>query len=548
MSKCPYASLHNKKHKKHKKKEHHHDHNDVKITIFRKPEPCITPIIPIPPPPPTPPTPPPNPDAALYAELEKATLFDENMKIRYIPSRPNLPNPPFPEQYLPDAVYPWFANTIPSEINELSPPRVPNGDEYDKFRSIQYSLFFYMGIDMFTVSPDDPRLTVFITNLRDRGPDNYRKKVYMWALTCEKMGLYKEKVDTFLNEFYSQITTYSQPVLSAFRKSLLRFFLAMHVGYDDYPDYVLEYFNIFIDIVGFGDPNRPGRNEAMIWGRKTVPLVREYFAKRNEIIKETQDKTSIMFHWFEAGLDPQGLVMEAIHNIIAFSQFNNVVYLLINDKYNGTQVPPPVNNIKYDFFTRFKQALTDSQRLDVIRELYRLLTPNNTSFSRVIEANQNDPNIVIQSRHLHKVIMASIEGAKYFGYTPQRYVSNFETDFNQCQPNPPTSVIQNFNPADYFITSPVDDQTLLPITNTKMIPVFPNPSVPPSPSDLTYMPFGLGYRRCPGEMMVYYITIKLLDKIKDLQFEFRQPGSDYPPITLAPFSAVPDNIFVVKTS
>lgn len=176
-----------------------------------------------------------------------------------------------------------------------------------------------MGLDAFDINPDDPRLTIFVTNLRDHGPDNYRKKIYMSAVTIDKMKYYKEKIESFLNEFYAQITAYSNPVLGAFRKAFLKFFLAIHVGYDEYPEYVIKYFDNFIDIIGYADITRPDTIQNLTWGHNIAPQVHEYFMKRYEIIKQTQDITSIIFHWHEAGLDCQGLVMEAIHNIVAFS-------------------------------------------------------------------------------------------------------------------------------------------------------------------------------------------------------------------------------------
>lgn len=258
-------------------------------------------------------------------ELAKVTAFDQALKIKYIPSRPvSLPNPPFPGQYPPGAEYPWSSTVIPSTIvPEPKPATLPDRDGYKKFQSVQYSIGFYLGLDMATIDPKDPQLSVFLTNLEDRGNDNYRKKVYMTALTTNIMENYSEKIDIFLNETLAGFITYGKPVLSSFKTSLINFFLAIHIGYDQYPDYVFKYFETFIDIIGFGDPNRPGRDEAMIFGNSVVGKVREYFATRNNIIKDSGDKTTLLHYWHQAGLAAEGLVMEAIHNIIAFSQFNN---------------------------------------------------------------------------------------------------------------------------------------------------------------------------------------------------------------------------------
>lgn len=44
-------------------------------------------------------------------------------------------------------------------------------------------------------------------NYKDRGFDNYRKKIYMSALTCEQLPYYDEKTNSFLNEFYTAIVS-----------------------------------------------------------------------------------------------------------------------------------------------------------------------------------------------------------------------------------------------------------------------------------------------------------------------------------------------------
>lgn len=59
------------------------------------------------------------------------------------------------------------------------------------------------------------------------------------------------------------------------------------------------------------------------------------------------------------------------------------------------------------------------------------------------------------------------------------------------------------------------------------------------------MPFGLGYRRCAGESVVHLILQKIFAKF-DLNYEFRQPASDYPIIGISFVTRVPNNVFVIK--
>lgn len=480
----------------------------------------------------------------LRDQLAAITLYDANSLCRYIPSRPALPNPPFPSQYLqPDSTtYPWSAPTIPWKSG-AAPAGAPNGDGYGKFLSVPLSLGFYMDVDMLSTPSNSPLLSVFLTNFEDRGDDNYRKRVYMSALTLSQLPYYKEKTDSFVNEVFAAITTYEKPVLSAFRDALIRYFLATHVGYDDYPQEVLDYFNIFVDVVGFGDPNRPGRDDAMIFGKVTTPAVRSYFASRVTEIVAAGDTSTMIYHWHKAGLNNDGIVMEAIHNIIAYSQFNNLIYLIIKDKISGTAVPSPpfpVPTLTYDFFGKMLAAPTENEKLNVVREAYRLLTPNNTFFSLVKQAVPDIPstNPQLNSRQLPKLMMIQADqmiAKNYFLYDTSRYATDFSTNFGEITPSAPGSVVDVENPAADFVKSPVDGETVLSNSNTKFQPVFARPN---------YCPFGLGYRRCPGEIFACFITQKLISRLAPLAGRFAFKAGSYPLITLAPFSAVPDNIFV----
>ncbi len=486
--------------------------------------------------------------------FDQLSAFDKSVMVRYIPSRPAQLGPDRPPQYEPGTTYPWFSNVIPAEPLDVNVPLptlpgtqigvLPNYDGYGKFQSLPYKLPFYMGLDMRTISPTDEQLSIFITDLKDRGDDNYRKRVYMSALTCGLMGNYKEKTDSFVNSVYANVVTYNKPLLSSFEHDLIRYFLALHVGYDTYPEVVIEYFRRFVRVLSNVEAASTEEREAdFMYGYQHVQCVRDYFNRRNDLILESQDETTLMYHWHEAGLSSEGLVMEAIHNIIAFFQFSHMLYLLVLDSVSGTPIPLPPGTRKYDFFQKYKDASGNpTEQLNVIREAYRLLVPNGAAFSRVKQAIQDDPPVTVQSRHIHKAIMAQnaavLAGgnqAAYFQYSTAKYAP-FNTNFSECvcpvQPNDP---ISNFDPAELFEVSPIDGETLLDKCNKKMFPVFPLP---------IYASFGLGYRRCPGETFNYMVTLKLVDKFKDLTFEFREPATNYPEIGLAPGVTVRDNIFL----
>lgn len=475
--------------------------------------------------------------------LAQIHTFDKQRKFRYIPERPDSLGPPpipFPDQYEIGQTYPWNSPIIPAETN-TSAPGTPNEDGYNKFLSIAYYIHFYAGLNPFTLQPTDPSVAVFLLNRRDRGPDNYRKKVYMHGLTCPIMEKYKDKIDTFLNDAFSGFTTYALPVLSSFRSKLIRFFLALHIGYDNYPQYVLDYFDTFSDLIGSAGQPFPNEDQVLLDGHILSAKIKEYFAERGNVVIQNNDETSLVYWWNEAGLDLSGIITEVLHNIIAFLQYANTLYLLIVDKVNGTPVPFPPGAIKYDFFQKFKDAADEKEEMNVVRELYRLLTPNTTDFSDVTQATPDVPPVVIQSRHLRKLIMINNTGPAYFNYNPTQYNPDFQTDFvNDCGQCPfnNSQITDNLNPEECFKNSSVDGETLVDKSNEKMFPVYPLPK---------YAPFGLGYRRCAGEVLNYFFTIKMLDKFKDLDWEFRAITPDTGKVALAPFAIIDDNIYYKPT-
>jgi hypothetical protein len=474
--------------------------------------------------------------SALLAEL---TAFDLATPIEYIPLRPpSLPNPPFPPQYpTPATQYPWGSPVIPNAplAAGTNPTTLglPNMNGYSKFPSIPVSVGFAFKMDWLHTKPNDPRLSIFVSNVADRGPNNQRKKVYMDALGPDKMPFYKEKMQALANQFYTGITNYKKPVLSFFKKLIIDFFLEVHLGYDIYPDYVIDYFTTFVDIIGYGDPTRPGRNEAFEKEYENYDRVYAYFEKRLQIIMATEDKTCIMYWWLLSGLKEQN-PMEGAHNIIAFSQFVNSLYLMIVAFLLGlnTNPTPGAAPVKYNFLSLFKNATSDQEKLKVIFEMFRLCVPNTTSFSGVIPPAGTSPTPpYVQARLLHQLVMMTNDPT-YPLFNTGRY-ANFTTTPDTVNPTVPGTAPHI--PEDNFIVSSVDGQTVLYKNNPNVFPVFSRP---------TYASFGLGERRCAGEDFVYQLFMILMYRIMDLTFTFGPTDPVEPTVTTGPFTQRVNNIYV----
>lgn len=492
--------------------------------------------------------------------------YDSERTVRFIPLSVT-DNPSTPPTNL--IYYGWSNSVLPSSLDQtlytkdliqqptfvFSPvPPVPpleriNKDVYLKTNSLPYSVYFYRGVDPFTSMGFHSKLSVITVNLDERGIDNYRKKIYMLAFTEDKFAFYKEKVNSFLYEMYDTVKNVKdQPVLGFIKNRLIRFFLAMHVGYDDYPKEVIYYFEQFMVLLGHTSSSDALSIELMMKGYKEVPFVEEYFQKRLAEIIYTKDKSTILFWWFTAGYPSDSLLFEAVHNIIAFHQYMNLFYKLIVDEFGrGTKVPLfqtlsdgsvglglRYETRYYRFFEKFRNATTDELKLNIVREIFRLLVPSATSNSSVQSADPATNNVL--NYHVHQSLMATNDPT-YHEFKPETNYTGFETRLNDTR----CPFMSTTDVNAYFEHSNVDEETILHRSNPKLFPVYASPPQGPGPK---YCPFGLGYRRCPSEAFNYWIIIKWMEVFQDAMFEFRDEF-DAPLIYIAVSTAVPDNIFSV---
>jgi hypothetical protein len=446
-------------------------------------------------------------------------------------------------------VYPWSSNVIPnSPINGSLPSGVPNNWGHKKQGSVPESIGIFMNLLIQQLAGSDPQLSLFLTNREERGLNERRKAVYMTALrACVVKTAYKEKTRAFLNRVYADVTTYKKPLLSAFKTALVDYLIDIHVGVATHPEEVKTYFSEFIEFIGVGSPIAAGRNARVLLGKRLTPFVRAYFTERNAVVIANQDASSIIYYWHIAGLAPEGLVMETIHNAIAFEQFLNILFKLVIDKISGTP-QPVVGTIQYNFFARHTAVLADPvARLNVVREVMRLTVPNAVSFSKVEDPAQ--PGVFITSRLLHQSLMVSATGtlfsnpAAYFGYNPGLYSAFI--DYNTSIASTSCSADDSapsaaYSPDARFTRANVgaDNQTFIDVNNVKIVPVFTTP---------IYATFGLGYRRCAGEILVYDIVDMMLEIFAPLNW-FVGPVGVPATTCVAPFSCPANNIYAVAAA
>jgi hypothetical protein len=201
------------------------------------------------------------------------------------------------------------------------------------------------------------------------------------------------------------------------------------------------------------------------------------------------------------------------------------------------------------YFEFFANALTETMRINIVREMFRLELPNGASFSSL----KNAPNGTHQQvLHLHKLIEIQAEGspASWYQINLGKYSPTFDASFENLKENPserkgrcPFGHSDSNTAKSEFVKkfklSGVDSSTVVWNDYENFVPVF---------STAKMSAFGLGDRRCPGEQKAMRTHLKFMEKFKCVLF-YRNTSIVNPKmIPVAPYTWIPDDIFVNATN
>lgn len=414
-----------------------------------------------------------------------------------------------------------------------------------KMRSITHALGYFADVDMFTTNETDYRITLFLKDLEDRGFNNTEKKRYIQSLSKKKvMRRYRDKIQRFVTGTVNSMTIYKKPVLSSFDSHLVDFFMDVHVGTAPHPPFVKQWFYNFSYVVSSWNPAQPLRNASLISGHVNAEGVREYYRERAKIVLNEGLTDTFLWAWLQAGMSVETAVTEAIHNIIAFRQFINMMHLIM---VQNISPGPATGGAKY--FQIFRTLTTETQKINFIREVLRAELPNNAWFSR-------DASVIPSFKraiHLPALIQFTASGSNPAtgAFNMNRYGSQFDATFSDALD------FESVSPTHYpgysaedkpdaireamkqTTVSPVDGETVINEGESNMIPVFTNP---------IYAAFGLGYRRCPGEVISMFIALEIFEQMKCLEFEVTPGSGPWLQVPLAPLKFANDNYFVNQTA
>lgn len=481
-----------------------------------------------------------------------------------------------------------------------------NLTRFKVFQATPYSIGYFFGVSLATISPTSRRLATAQTSVEDRGPNNLGQRRIMAALTKNKIVCrYSDRVLIFVNNVYESWVVHRLPVLSSFRSHLIDFFLDIHLGNAAHPDFVKAYFNDYLAFIATVDSNAEAR-ERTLRARLNNQCVRDYFESRIlDVIDEAKTDT-ITYHWFTSGMHLEKVITEAVYNIVWFGPLVNAVNLMVNQSINPRAATP--GTFGYSFLRLFYLASigtgqlfnplstpvrgepitspfytgsAEQLQINVVREFIRMMIPDPLSVSTDTDNNCAGCSTHTQARHSVLLIQLRAEYEKRFPTLAEQNAAPWSPPFTSLGWNTSVSIFGVYNPTKYaglynatyadavcdsgcsccladsdrpagllnsinaFTTSAFDGQTLIPLGDTALIPVFVQP---------LYAPFGLGSTRNPYEILIQFTLLKLFDTVKCVQFvndcllnpqrcNPASPAFRYPLVPLAPLRAVPDSFF-----
>ena len=214
----------------------------------------------------------------------------------------------------------------------------------------------------------------------------------------------------------------------------------------------------------------------------------EIFKKNIEIIntnvknEENEGSNTFTYRWLKGYSSDNGnisltieqVITAGLHNIVAFSQFIIILYLILDSE-----------NTNSKYLTKYKNSSSDNEKYIIIKELFRREVPTKFVFSLLNKKDHPSQQVI----HFLDRIMEKND-KNYKEFKGEEFYKKHISYNNIISSN--------------IVESEVDNETLVEKESINNIPI---------PKKPLYCPFGLGYRRCAGENFVYFFLKELLDNL-----------------------------------
>jgi hypothetical protein len=399
--------------------------------------------------------------------------------------------------------------------------------------------------------------SVFLQGYGNRGPNNERKKIYYSALTPDLYGpMYAEKIKRFLDQLFDEQNV-DKPLMQQYYQGYFDMYWDLHLGVrgDDIPAEIREIGDRFMNVIGYWYPTRRVVHDNYMRVRQLRDPLRDWIGQRVQDVIEGRipnPETTFVHYWVKNGMPTKDIIFECFHNFLAFSQWGNTLYNIMNDL-RGDGGDPSVRSWFEKTMTSGPDEMDNSPFTPLDRfvmELFRTISPNGgsvsslpavaqffgagyTGFSTIITPHpEPEPSTAPPSYHWNNP----------HEFDPDRYKTATTSEQNDESTCKEIGLAQcPFSKEDFS----VKDGRQADLTNSAFGAVYGviDGEAYPVCDDAGYAPFGFGYRRCPGEFLTVDFVKDLLRKVWAEKIEFRRLNiADAKPLPVAPNTVVKDDI------
>ena len=460
----------------------------------------------------------------------------------------------FKDEYVQGAVKPFLLSG--TYLGER--PVLPMIDlTFSKEAAVSAHLFgmFY---DSWEPNFEEEGTSVFLRGYDNRGPDNERKKIYYSAVTPDLYGpMYAEKIKRLLDEVFDEQNV-DKPVMQQYYQSYFDMYWDLHVGVrgDEIPPEMREIGECFINVIGYWYPTLQVVHDNYMRFRELRPRLKDWLRDRVQDVIDGRipnpEKTFVHYWDKNRGqgenFRDKDIIFECFHNFLAFSQWGNTLYNIMEDL-DAVNGDPSVRSWFEKTMTSGPDEMDDSPFTPLERfvmELFRTISPNGGSVSSLAARQQffgagYTGFSTIVTPHL-ETSRAPYQWNNPNDFDPDRYktaTTSEQNDEAQCKE---VGLAQCPFSKEALA---VKDGREAEVTNSAFGAVYGviDGEAHPVCDDAGYAPFGFGYRRCAGEFLTVDFVKDLLRKVWAEKIEFRRLDiADAKPVPVGPRTVVKDDM------
>ena len=298
----------------------------------------------------------------------------------------------FDREYVNNAVVPFFLGSIFAGER----PILPMIDlPLTKQDAIPWD-FWGMLYEDWKPTPSDG-VTVFLEGLENRGDNNLRKRIYFAGVTPDLYGpKYQAKVVDFFDELLDPKFA-DKPFMRHYLDYYWDIYWDLHLGVkgDRVPPQVRTIGEAFNTVLAYRNPLNEIVYENYMTVRALRPFLTKWIDERLDDIADGRianpDKT-IAYYWLKNAGDgkyfaKQDVVFECFHNFVAFSQWGNSIFGVmnrLNENGGDATVRAAFQKTMSGSFDNANGAPYTPLEL-LVMELFRTISPNGGSISAITD-------------------------------------------------------------------------------------------------------------------------------------------------------------------